>query len=59
MWSRAKREGHGAKISENVWTNMVSDDSEISEGESEISVDEKMKERMREATERGYGSEPE
>jgi hypothetical protein len=38
---------------------MVSDDSEVSEGESEVSVDEKMKERMREATERGYGSEPE
>lgn len=59
MWSRAKREGHGAKIDESVWTPAVTDDSasEVSEGAS--SGDEKMCERMREATERGYGSEPE
>jgi hypothetical protein len=59
MFSRAKREGHGTKISESVWTPRDEDESEISEGESEISSDEKMSARMREATERGYGSEPE
>jgi sphingolipid delta-4 desaturase len=55
MWSRAKRAGHGEKISESTWAPVS--DSEVSEGES--SADEKMGERMREATERGYGSEPE
>jgi len=62
MWSRAKRNGHGNKISESVWTPRTpreedEDESEISEGES--SADEKMSARMKEATERGYGSEPE
>jgi sphingolipid delta-4 desaturase len=59
MWSRAKRDGKGVKIDESVWTPVSSDDSasEVSDGAS--SGDEKMNERMREATERGYGSEPE
>jgi hypothetical protein len=57
MFSRAKRTGHGERISESTWTPSSASDSEISEGES--SADEKMGERMREATERGYGSEPE
>lgn len=62
MWSRAKREGHGIKLSENVWTPVAGDAgddtaSEISEGAS--SGDEKMDQRMKEAVERGYGSEPE
>jgi hypothetical protein len=59
MFSRVKRESHGTKISESVWTPRDEDESEVSEGESEISADEKMSARMREATERGYGSEPE
>jgi hypothetical protein len=56
MWNRAKREGHGTKISENVWDPRDESASEASDG---VSEDEKMGERMREATERGYGSEPE
>jgi sphingolipid delta-4 desaturase len=56
MWSRAKRNNHGERISESVWTPRDDDMSEASDGASE---DEKMGERMREATERGYGSEPE
>jgi hypothetical protein len=58
MFSRAKRESHGAKISESTWTPRE-DDSEASEVSDGASEDEKMGERMREATERGYGSEPE
>jgi sphingolipid delta-4 desaturase len=56
MFSRAKREGHGEKISESTWTPT---DDEISEASDGASEDEKMGERMREATDRGYGSEPE
>lgn len=50
---------HGEKLSESIWTPRENGDSasEMSEGES--SADEKMGEGMREATERGYGSEPE
>jgi sphingolipid delta-4 desaturase len=56
MFSRAKRAGHGEKISESTWTPTDDEVSEASDGASE---DEKMGERMREATDRGYGSEPE
>lgn len=60
MWCRAKRDGHGTKLSEDVWTPASPGDdtaSEVSEGAS--SADEKMVARMKEAVERGYGSEPE
>jgi sphingolipid delta-4 desaturase len=58
MWSRAKRATHGERLSESLWApTPLESGSEMSEGES--SEDEKMGERMREATERGYGSEPE
>lgn len=63
MWSRAKRDGHGIKIDEKVWnaaassSSSASASSDVSEGES--SEDEKLSTQMREAVERGYGSEPE
>lgn len=57
MWSRAKRNGKGARLDEHVWRGLWEKDEDI---EVVSSVDEEEIEReMEEAVERGYASDRE
>jgi len=58
MWCRAKRIGKGERLDESVWMRVEGSDSCMSE-ESESDSDSEMRLGMKEAVERGYGSDRE